>query len=260
MSERKFKRMFFDIETSPNIVLTWGTGYNITIDYKSIVKERAIICICWKWADEKKVHYLTWDKNQNDKIMLKNFIEEMNKADEIIGHNSDRFDIKWIRTRALFHRLKCPPDFISVDTLKLSKNGFKFNSNTLDYLGKYLGVGGKLNAGYDLWKKITLNNCEKSLVKMVRYCKNDVKKLEDVFNLMKPYVKHKTHKGVFIGRKRISCPECTSFQTIKRKVRISSAGYRQQQMQCTDCGKYFTIPESKLEINESKNTDISKSK
>lgn len=246
MKNKKFKRMFFDIETSPNVVLSWRSGYKINIDYNNIIKERAIICICWKWESESKIHFLTWDKSQNDKTMLKKFIIEMKKADEIIAQNGDKFDIKWLRTRALYHRLDCPPDFVSIDTLKLAKANFYFNSNRLDYISKFLGVGGKLPTTFDLWKHIVLNKDEKSMDKMIKYCKTDVKKLEQVFTIMKPYVKHKTHRAVFAGRNVADCPECTSKNTIISKRRVSSAGYKKIQLQCKDCGKYFTIPASKL--------------
>jgi len=81
------KRLFFDIETSPNIVTSWRIGYNLNISHDNIVKERAIICVCWKWEGEDEVHLLTWDKKQDDKKLLEKFIKELNKADEIIGHN-----------------------------------------------------------------------------------------------------------------------------------------------------------------------------
>jgi hypothetical protein len=66
----KRKRLYFDIETSPNIGLFWSAGYKQKIDYSNIIKERAIICICYKWEDEKQVHSLNWDKNQSDKKLL----------------------------------------------------------------------------------------------------------------------------------------------------------------------------------------------
>lgn len=31
-----FKRLFFDIETSPNIVFSWNIGRDISIDYENI--------------------------------------------------------------------------------------------------------------------------------------------------------------------------------------------------------------------------------
>ena len=74
------KRLFFDIEVSPNVVLSWRTGYNLTITPYDIIQERAIICICWKWEGKDEVHSLTWDKKQNDKAMLKAFLKEVNKS------------------------------------------------------------------------------------------------------------------------------------------------------------------------------------
>ena len=121
----KVKRLFFDIETSPNVVFSWNVGYKLMIPPDNILKERAIICICWKWAGEAKVHELHWD-NGDDKELLVKFSEILNSADEIIGHNSDNYDIKWIRTRCIFHGIPLFPDYTQIDTLKLAKAGFRF--------------------------------------------------------------------------------------------------------------------------------------
>jgi DNA polymerase elongation subunit (family B) len=159
----KIKRLFFDIETSPNIGLFWSAGYKQNIDHNSIIKERSIICIAYKWAYEKTTHVITWDKNQDDKQMLEKFINIANTADEIVAHNGDKFDLPWIRTRCLFHRIEMFPNYVSIDTLKVARNKFKFNSNKLDYIAKFLQFESKLHVGYDIWKSILLNNCRKSL-------------------------------------------------------------------------------------------------
>ena len=51
-----FKRLFYDIETSPNIGFFWGAGYKVNISHDNIIKERAIICICYKWEGQDTVH------------------------------------------------------------------------------------------------------------------------------------------------------------------------------------------------------------
>ena len=79
----KRRRLFFDIETSPNIGLFWEAGYKKNIDYSNIIQERAIICICYKWEDEKEVYSLQWDSKQNDKTMLLKFIEVANLSTEL---------------------------------------------------------------------------------------------------------------------------------------------------------------------------------
>ena len=169
MSTKKFKRLFFDIETSPNIVTSWNIGYKINLSHDNIIQERSIICICWKWEGENKVHSLSWNKG-NDKKMLIEFAKVMNSADETIGHNSDNYDEKWIRTRCIFHGISLIPDFQRIDTLKLSRKGFRFNCNKLDYIAQYLGLGKKLDTGgFGLWKDIVLKNSNSAMKKMIDY-------------------------------------------------------------------------------------------
>lgn len=239
----KPKRLFFDIEVSFNVVATWNIGYNLSISHENILKERAIICICYKWEDDSKVCYLKWN-NGDDKQILKKFIGILNSADEIVGHNSDRFDLKWLRTRCIYHNIPMFPDYHSIDTLKLSRSGFKFNSNRLDYIGGYLGVGRKLkNEGFELWKNIVLSNSSKSMLKMIKYCSQDVKLLEKVFKKLNSYTRHKHHLGVLYDHDKCSCPNCTSDKTISNRRRITATGIKKIQMNCRDCGKYFSISE-----------------
>lgn len=241
MIKPTFKRLFWDCETSYNIVRSWSIGKDISLTYDNIIKERAIICICWKWAGEKKVHSLQWD-NGDDKKMLIEFLKVLNSADEIIGQNSDRFDERFFRTRCVFHRIPMPPSYQTADTLKFAKTGFRFNSNRLDYLGKFLGVGGKMETGgYKLWERIVEHNDKQALKKMIKYCGVDVILLEEVFNVLNPYTKSKTHVGVFLERGSCSCPNCGSEHTTLNKNRVSSMGVLRRQLQCQDCGKYFSV-------------------
>jgi len=126
-----FKRLFYDIETSPNIGFFWQAGYKLNIPPENIIKERAIICICWKWEGQKVVHSVEWQEGC-DIAALSAFMAVALEADEIVGHNGDNFDEKWIRTRCLIHGIICPPKFTSLDTLKKARTQFRFNSNKLD--------------------------------------------------------------------------------------------------------------------------------
>lgn len=236
------ERLFFDIEVSPNVVLSWRTGYELSISPDNILEERAIICICWKWEGEKKIHSLEWDKKQCDKKMLEKFIPILNSATEAIGHNGDRFDLKWIKGRCLFHRIPTYPRYTTIDTLKIARANFNLNSNKLDYIAQFLGFGGKMETGgFGLWKSIVLDKCEKSLSKMVRYCKKDVALLERVFQELRSYAPHTTHYGVKDGLEAHTCPNCTSTKTGLQKTRTSATGAIKRQMQCKRCGTYFSI-------------------
>lgn len=236
----KIKRLFFDIEVSPNVIFSWNVGRKINVGYENILKERAVICICWKWEGNDKVYSLQWD-NGSDKKLIKEFVSVLLEADEIVGHNGDNFDLKWVRTRCLLHGVKSLPEFKSIDTLKIARKKFRFNSNRLDYIAKYLGMGGKINTSFDLWKNICLSNNKKSLSDMVKYCKGDVLLLEKIYNKLSGFEPAKTHAGIYVGNEKADCAHCGCEKTIISRRMVSAAGTPRLQLRCTECFKYFTV-------------------
>ena len=237
MTTTKRKRLYFDIETSPNIGFFWTAGFKLNISTESIIKERAIICICYKWEEDKITHSLNWDSKQNDKKMLQDFIKVANEADELVGHNGDKFDLAWVRTRCLFHRIDMFPTYTTIDTLKVARSKFKFNSNKLNYIAKYLGIGQKIHTEYDIWKNIVLNKDKEAMDKMIKYCKMDVILLEKVHKELSLHIPAKTHYGVIFGGDRGSCPECGSDDIVRNNKRVTASGLVKVQMRCKTCGK-----------------------
>jgi hypothetical protein len=240
VTPKEFKRLFWDIETSPNIGIFWQPSYKASIGPENIIKERAIICICYKWENQKTIHSLTWDENQNDKQLLLDFIKIISQADEIVSHNGDSFDEKWFRTRCLYHQIPCPPKFPSLDTLKKAKKHFRFNSNKLDYIGRFLIGEGKIGTGFDLWKKILLEKCDKSLKDMVKYCKKDVKILEEIYKRLQPYIEHNHHIAIYTGGNKYDCPNCGGDCSLS-KTRTTKLGGIKRQLQCKTCFSYHTV-------------------
>jgi uncharacterized protein YprB with RNaseH-like and TPR domain len=243
MAERTTRRrLFFDIETSPNIGLFWEAGYKKNIDYSNIVKERAIICICYKWEDDKEVEGLYWDSKQNDKKMLEKFIQVANTATELVGHNGDKFDLAWIRTRCLFHGIPMFPNYITIDTLKIARSKFRFNSNRLNYIADFLGIGQKIKTEFNLWKDILLHKDKKAMEDMLKYCKKDVILLEKVFKHLNTHIPSKSHYGVLYGGLRASCPECGADgdNIVRNNIRTTASGVVKVQMRCKVCGKFHT--------------------
>lgn len=234
----KRKRLYFDLESSPNIGFFWEAGYKKNIDSSNIIKERAIICICYKWEDSKDVHSLQWDHKQNDKRMIEAFIKVANEADELVGHNGDRFDLAWIRTRCLFHGLSMFQKYTTIDTLKIARSKFKFNSNKLNYIADFLGFGEKIKTDFSLWRNIVLNKDPKAMADMIKYCKKDVILLEKVHKELAKHMDAKTHYGVIFGADRGTCPECGSDDLAINKRKVLASGLKKIQYQCKTCYKY----------------------
>jgi uncharacterized protein YprB with RNaseH-like and TPR domain len=241
-NRKPIKRLFFDIETSYLVGWFWRTGKTGFINHNQIIEDKKIICISYKWQYEDTVHTLRWTKNQCDKSMIKAFIKILGEADEIIGHNGDRFDIKEIRTRAIKQGLLMFPLYRTLDTLKKARRYFNFNSNRLDYLGQFLEVGRKLDhEGIDLWHKIIRNKCPEALDRMVDYCEQDVILLEDVFNALSPYIDHNTNHAVIQGYDKWQCPNCSSDKVEMHHTDTTAMGWIRRFFKCNVCKKQYKI-------------------
>jgi DNA polymerase elongation subunit (family B) len=250
MNERK--RLYIDIEVSPNIGVFWQTGHKVSIGYENIVQERAIICACWKWEGQSKIYSATWDNNKSDKELVKTLAKICGSATEIIAHNGARFDLPWIRTRALFHRVKFPHSLPIVDTLKVSRGQFKFNSNRLDYISKFTGGHGKLKTEFQWWLDITLKGNKRAMRDMVTYCKKDVLELERVHKVMQPYLKPVTR----VSQDRTDCPECGSDHVHLQDRRMTVSAGVKVVLRCQSCGTSWSVPESTY--NKMKNENRTK--
>lgn len=247
IQESSFKRLFFDIEVSPNLVFSWQIGNKIALFPENIVEERQIICISYKWEGNNKVHSIKWIDN-NDENIVREFYPIIASADELVGHNLRGFDVKWFKTRALYYGLPSFGEIPILDTLTISRSKFKFNSNKLDYIIRYLKLGAKKdNGGFDTWKKIILHKDKKSLDLMVKYCEQDVLETEKVFNSIKNYGNFKTNRAILIEGDYHHCPECTSPNTGLAGTKTTLAGVIRRKMLCKDCGLNFTISNKKYQ-------------
>src|SRR4029078_5971501 len=153
----------------------------------------------------------------------------------------------WIRTRCLFHGIQMFPKYITVATLKISRSKFRFNSNRLDYIAKYLGIGSKIKTTFSLWRDILLDKDPKAMSDMVKYCKGDVVILEQVYKALKNHIEPKQHYGSLYHDDRGSCPECGSLDLVISRTRTSASGLVKRQYQCGDCHKYHSKSINALE-------------
>lgn len=238
------KVLIYDIETSPNIGWFWRAGYKQNIGTHQILKERAIICVSYKWLGEEQVYNLTWDKNQDDKFLIEQFVEVLNEADLIVAHNGDRFDIKWLKTRALYHRIPMLPNYPQFDTLKVAKSKLYLNSNRLDYIAKFLGYEGKIQTTPELWHKICVLNDQQSLIDMLNYCDEDVRQLEKVYNELKYLDNPKLHQGVLQGKTKQTSPITGNVNIERIKSVTTNRGTIKHIMIDKDTNRYFEMSDT----------------
>ena len=180
-----------------------------------------------------------------EKEMLKAFIKIMGEADEIIAHNGDRFDIPFLRTRCIANGVLMFPHYRSLDTLKKARNWFLFASNRLDYIGKFLGIGGKDDFEgrnkMTIWKGIYENGNEDLLNDMTKYCERDVAVLEDAFFIISPFVNHNNNFAVLTGGEKWHCPDCASNDVKMHRTYSTPMGVIRREMKCNNCKKQYKI-------------------
>lgn len=246
LNKKGFRRLIFDIETSPNIGWFWKSTWNTNIGTNQIIEERKVICISYKWENEDKVYNLVWDENKNDESILREFSKIAYQADELVAHNGDRFDIPWLRTRCLFYNIPFPTYIKTLDTLKKVKSMFNFQSNRLDYIAKFLGLGGKIEISPEVWKSVvfTPTNTKEykdAIYEMTTYCNYDVVLLEDVFHKIENYIKPVNHVGVHLGNESWSCPMCGSTNVKYLKATTTANGTIKRHMICLDNNLDYVI-------------------
>jgi DNA polymerase elongation subunit (family B) len=248
------KVLIYDIETSYNIVKSWRVGYKLNINPSDILEERKIICISYKWSGEDQVYNITWDKQQDDRFMIEQFIEVLNDADLIVAHNGDRYDLKFIKTRAIFHDLPMLLNYPQFDTLKVAKKKFMFNSNKLDYISEFLGFENKIKTTMKLWDDIILRDCPKAMDEMVKYCDMDVILLEKVYNKLVSWELPKAHLGVLNGKNIQTSPITGGINLELVKSVTSPRGTVKHIIKDLDSNRLFEMSASNykkyLEINK----------
>lgn len=246
------KVLIYDIETSPNLGWFWRAGYKQNIGTHQITKERAVICVSYKWLGEDQVYNLAWDNEQNDKFLIEQFVEVLNEADLIVAHNGDRFDLKWLKTRALIHRIPMLPNYKQFDTLKVAKSKLYLNSNRLDYIAKILGYEGKMDTTPELWRQVVIMNNRESLNHMLDYCDEDVIQLEKVYKELRYLDNPKLHSGIIQGKTKQTSPvtgsiniehikEVTTNRGTKKHIMIDKDTKRYFEMSDTNYKKFLTI-------------------
>ncbi len=179
----------------------------------------------------------------DDYGLIKSIREELDDVDVLIAHNGDKFDIRKLNARIIFHGLPPLPKIQTIDTLKEIRKVAQMTSNRLDYLSKVFTGEGKIHTSPGLWMKC-MNGDAKSMREMVKYNKVDVVRLEGVYNKLLPYMKAHPHIGAMSGQdKNHSCNKCgsTSFTPGQNKERFTAAGGKKLQRQCSKCYSYSTF-------------------
>lgn len=234
---KKRIKLFFDIEVSRDIV----GGYGNKWDFKVVktYKHQELMCFAYRWEGEKKIHYVS--RNHAGGYMgavqaLWDVLDEAGRNGAVVvAHNGNKFDNKMANRFFVKEGLGPVAPYKSVDTLQVARSTFKFQSNSLNDLCEYLGLGQKRKITYADLEDDFMNNPTPKIERLMeQYNKQDIVLLELLYGTFLPFIKNHPNMGDITQTDHI-CPKCASpnitpyGSSPRRNGRVKA--YR-----CLDCG------------------------
>lgn len=250
------KILFYDLE----IALKVGYFYDqwkTNIPHTRIKHHSFIISAAWQWGHEDEVHSISvldskarFKKNHRDDYsVVKKLCSIMNEADGAVAHNGDRFDMKELNASIVRHGLTPVHSVTQIDTLKIARSKFKFSGgNSLANLCSFLEIPAEKAKIEEAEWIAACEGDRDAIEKIVKYNKNDIACLKQVYDKLNPFVPAKVNMNLFIrgphGEELALCPRCGSANMILKKWHKLASGSMRKETQCKDCGGYSTFADS----------------
>lgn len=215
----------FDIEASN---LSADFGIVLCVGFKEVGVGAAEVLNILDYRDE------SGDLIEAEKRLL---IEVSSKlihdGDIWLTHYGTWYDIPFINTRLLYHRLPVlPANHTHIDTWKVSRNRLKLRSNRLVTISDFMGTDEQKNSiKPEQWLR-ALGGHRESMDYIVEHCRRDCEVLEEVYYRIRPLVLDHPHMG---GAKWGACRFCGNQTLVSRGSRLTRTR-RYKRLQCTTCG------------------------
>jgi len=233
--EREVKMLFVDLEVSRDIV----EGYGNTWEFKVVktIRHQELMSYAYKWQGQKKIHYV--DRHQFDtyKEFVQSLWDKYDESDIVVAHNANRFDNKMANRFFIKEGLTPPSPYRSIDTLQIARSYFKFQSNSLNNLAEYLGLGSKEKITYaDLEADFMSDSPSmKTRRAMKKYNIQDIVLLEAIYMKLRPYVKNHPNMAIMSQRPN-SCTTCGATTGIQSRGTTATNSAVVRIFTCTTCG------------------------
>ena len=231
----KPKIMIWDLETTN---LKGNMGHILTA------------AACWAGEDE----CFSWNINRvpgygmtpasyiDDSSIVRDLIDMMNESDATVAHYGQRFDLRFLHTRALVHGIDVPAPVKLIDTWRYARDKLALTSNRLETLASFLNSEHqKYKLPLEAWT-LAQHGDPDILREMEEYCINDVLTLEEVYLKLRPLIHDHPYS---VEGDRTSCPACGSKKVQRRGYRRTKA-FKIERWNCTECGSWYSGKQQKV--------------
>lgn len=206
--------LVFDIETTPIHAYCWRT-WKENIGAEQIERHSELLCFAAKWLGRPEMFYADRrDKRgrvaKDDKALVKPLHQLFDRADMVVAHNGQAFDVPTMRSRWVRWGMRPPSPYRMVDTCKLARSAFNFPHNSLQGLAGYLRLGHKAeHEGFKLWLRCMAGDAD-AWNRMERYNIQDVVLLEQVYLKLRPWDTKHPNVGLLHEDSEARCVVCGS--------------------------------------------------
>lgn len=179
------KVLILDIETRSLTVKTFGLR-DQNMGLEQVVDDGGILCWSAKWLGCDEIFFEeTKGVKSKEIVILKKLKKLINKADIVLGQNSQSFDVPVIMGLFLYYGIiDDVREFKQIDTLRMSKSKYKFLSHKLQYMSnKLCEIKKQTHAkfpGMSLWMEYEAKN-PLAFAEMKKYNMADVQATEELF-------------------------------------------------------------------------------
>jgi hypothetical protein len=241
------KILAIDIETKPTLAYVWRP-YKENVGVDQIVEAGGVISFAAKWVNEKGIQFFS-EFHDGHKTMVEEAWRLLDEAEVVLHYNGRKFDVPHLQREFMQAGLTPTSPFKQIDLLNTVKSQARFFMNRLAHVAPQLGLKGKVeHEGFPLWLKC-MEGDESAWKRMKKYNIRDVTELEDLYNLLLPWIPSLPSYAAFTGE--AVCPKCGS-----NDLRPDGYAYTNQskfrRFQCKSCGGYHrsTKAESVVKVTQ----------
>jgi uncharacterized protein YprB with RNaseH-like and TPR domain len=224
----------FDIETTD---LKANYGYLLCAVLKIVgTKEE----YQWRIDNSKK-----YDRDKprtmfDDKQRVKEIVEVLEDCDAVLTHYGSRFDVPFVNTRALYHKIQPTPPLAHIDLWRISRQHLALSSNAQAAVNSIVGAqSAKYHVKREVWYAAMMGS-RKDMSELLKYCVNDVDGLIDNYKSLLPLIRNHPYTARIrdLNDPHCVCPACESKRTQKRGFRVTKL-QRIERRQCQTCGTWY---------------------
>lgn len=245
--------LLIDIETMFQIFGGFGR-FNQNFSEAQVFENSKLLCACAKWLGSQHMieispeDFSEWHTPGTQEAMLWKAWNLLDRAEYVIAHNVS-FDTKMLNAFFITNGLPKPSPYRIIDTLRIARQNFRFDSNKLDSLGKFLGVGRKVDhTGIALWMDCYKGDTD-AWRHMIEYNVQDVLLLEDVYYKLRPWDKNHPNLSIHFDDEE-RCGVCLSKDLRDTGKLASTNTSRFPLYQCGGCGAWQRLRYSEKRSNK----------